>query len=695
MPLFLGRLRALKRARRRARVRAIKAAGGHGDRLTLRRSGKKSNYVPENLPELDTRTCSHIVRISWNPIKENARRYNNGYKVCSIDHNTISFLKITGVVEPGAMMKVMTSRMATPTVGVMLDNIMKYDRPEVVMDSLTINYVAHAFAFAKINDMRCGSVMYSRHTYPIFLSSVLDAFPGLTYRQIGRAKKRDADELASIEAYAARQLIQLGSEVRDRPCALFGRGKIVEGIESGQLAGGAGRLVMAPDGRDHLIMQPEAKTMYKAITDACETSHIMLGVSYPNYGAAAFTANIICDIMGMPRVCPDHKPMFKHKHLINDINSTFAEKYEKLFAYFVLDVSKQDTTISRTLLDYYFDAVFYAHKAYGKSQHRLGRLLEWQKRFHTNTLFCLPDGSLWRKHRGNVSGSPHTTTINSWSQNLCVTATLLFIFNGSIPPGVTWRIYGDNTLIVVPRVYTDRCNLETLSDVLVEMFEQRINVEESYEGVNLFVDNAEDPIKAASFLGKRFMVDGRVWRPTYETLVSLCHPESSDVSQDTVLSRANGLAMDNPGNMEVQHILNELMDRLQEKGAVMKDLNRFEIAKMIHGRGFSEEEASINFRMAPISVRQLYMTTPDDPTRDPFRHYDSTNPYERSRYSIVHTDLWCVDDMLDFSIAEHTLVASQSDEIMHGGDKVEDRFGDGSILVAECGNSVMLGTGGG
>lgn len=620
-------------------MRALKAAGCQGTVLSVRRASQKKVVQPSEIVTYEERTVRHIVRVSHNKIADDSRKYNYPVFQTAIDHRSAALIMSRALVDRSVWEIIGRSRFLTPNVSTMISNLIKFDQPDVPCDRETSQFIALAQHQCRQDEMGVPTVVWSSKTYTCFSVSVLDAFPGLSYRRMGRDKKKDVDILASADGYAARQRIMRNKDTRDLPCALFGRGKIVGGIEPGVPQGGAGRLVMAPDGRDHLIMAPEAAAMMDCLKTKWQTRHIMMGVSFPNCGAAAFCGNIACDLLGIPRICDESDVKFHNRAQIDMINRAFNLHHQNDYRYYVLDVSKQDTTISRMLLDYYFDALFFSVRAYGKNQMRLSRILAWQKQFHANTLLCLPDGSLWRKHRGNVSGSPHTTLINSWSQNLCVRSALLFIFGGKLPAGITWRVYGDNTFVAVHKRYADKCSMANLTDVLVEMFEMKINEEESYEADGLFIDDMLDPTRGAAFLGKRFYTNGLVWRPVSETLTALIHPDSKDVSNNAVLSRANGLAMDNPGNYEAQYVLNYLMDDLSARGARIIAPSRLEMQKMIYGRGFSLEEATIPFRMRPKDVRLLYTTCRGDPTRDKFVNYDCEFPDQSEMYGITRGDL--------------------------------------------------------
>uniref|UniRef100_A0AAU7YT65 RNA-dependent RNA polymerase n=1 Tax=Conidiobolus taihushanensis virus 1 TaxID=3229901 RepID=A0AAU7YT65_9VIRU len=610
----------MKRRRRRDRIRAMRVASEPKGTLCVKRRSKTNRVVAQTPVEFkERRTVYHLTHLSHAPANRSGLQYNSPLIRTKIDTEAAMIMDQVGYISVADRYKVLTSRFCTPNISVMLDNILLFDRPEVPLADQDVNYLVRAQSHSLRDEIVIGSVWFDRHTTPVFGASVLGAFPGLYYRRRDYRNKEDADVMASIEAAGARHDIMRGEWFKHRPCALFGRGKIKEEIEPGTEPPCAGRTVMAPDGRDHLIMQPEAKHMLESVRTNWQTGHISIGLSYPNGGAVMFGANIIADLLSVPRYGPESNATASQLNSAKQAAAWFVESgVETEFCYMVLDISKQDTTVSRLAIETYFDAVFMLHRAPGKNMKRLSRLVQWARVFHTDTIFALPDGSLWKKHRGNVSGSPHTTMLNSWTQNNMIRATLNFLLGSDTTPGVTWRVYGDNTVICYHKRYMPYITLENVQTVLENMFEAKMNFDESQLCTHLFVDRATDPTDSVTYLGKRFFTSGLTWRPTHESLVALVHPDSTDMSMNTRLSRANGLMMDNPGNPTVVHFMNEYMTYLQSNGARFGLLPRQELNKFVFGRGFTEEQAMQPFRMSRSDLRILYTTAHDDPTRENF-----------------------------------------------------------------------------
>jgi hypothetical protein len=608
----------MKRRRRRERVRAIKGSAAPKGEMIVRRRGVKKKVQPTEPPVINTRTVYHMTYMPQ-PKWESAQQiYRLPTRPPQPDTEAAMVLMNFGVIGRETVHEITTSRLCTPNMSVMIENIMRFDAPDIPPDVEDGRYMALAVATSYNDEIVERCVRFQSDAFPTLSSDVMASFAGLYYDRIDRHTKGDAEGLVLAEARGARERIMRQDKVFRRPCCLFGRGKIVRGLEPGQPVGAAGRLVMAPDVRDHLIMVPEANAMKEVMTGRWKTSHLSLGLSFPNGGGAMWSANLIADLVGMPRVGPESDPPYANHRTALRINNWFL-KHETNYRYMVLDISKQDTTVSRTAINDYFDAVFNIHQSQGSNLKRLSRLVNWARFYHLETTFCLPDGQKWKKHRGNVSGSPHTTLINSWTQNNIVRATLLFIFNGRIPPGVTWRVYGDNTIIAYHHKFSDRLTLENVRDIMEDMFDAKMNVDESRDCYNLFMDNARNYEDVAIFLGKRLYTNGLTWRPAYESLVAIVHPDSNDLSLNTRYARANGLAMDNPGNSEAQLAIQDYLDYLESRGAVMTALPNREMNKFRYGRGVSEEWINIPWRMKLQDIQNLYLTPRNDPCRNVFK----------------------------------------------------------------------------
>jgi hypothetical protein len=626
----------MKKRRRRERAKEILASRPGIETLYIRDLRKKPRRRLEQHEEeyKDPRTVRYLFKEKHPLHVEMSRKYNYRQYPTIVDDVSARIIMNTRMVQMTDWREVCTSRFVTPNLGVMLDNVMRYDVPDVVMDTEGVKYLTKTECRMIAREIGRPVVRFDANAVPCFSSEVMGSFPGLSYRQMGRRTKSDVEILAPIEAVAARKDLMRGKTFRHRPCALFGRGKLVGGIEPGCQVGSGGRLVMAPDGRDHLVMQPEAKNLLETIRTNWQTSNISVGLSYPNGGAMMWIANIICDLKGNSRIGPEHNPSYEEVLQARVEVDTFFDTEEREYYYINLDVSKQDTTISTYSIDAYFRAVFRSFVAYGKNQTKLGRLLRWSEEFHKHTRFVLPDGQVWRKHRGNVSGSPHTTLLNSWTQAMLVESAIAYIFNGDIPPGITWRIYGDNTLIAVHKRYRERVTLEILSEILVEMFSSKINVEESRLNSYLLYAEGRPYEEVAEFLGKRVMRDGLVWRPTFQSLCALIHPDAGTLTNDLRYSRVNGLLIDNPGNGEWQTFGRILMDELEEQGAKFGELAPREVMKFVYGRGMPAEYIEKPFRMNRRDLRLLYTSARDSPLRERFE-----DEHASERTAILIADL--------------------------------------------------------
>nr|QDH86784.1 MAG: RNA-dependent RNA polymerase [Partitiviridae sp.] len=268
------------------------------------------------------------------------------------------------------------------------------------------------------------------------------------------------------------------------------------------------RLVMASDGRDHIIISSVAKNLFRFLDESAKSTEIMVGMSFQNRGATVFVNNLIADLVpGLTRRLnfkeePDHYILPK----LDTVTDVFSRTYEEKFRYFVLDLSRQDSSVSSELIDAFFDWARQSWYVIGnEKKKKFGRYMRWIRDYHVETRVALPDGQVWRKHHGNVSGSPLTTLINSYTALIAARTVFGAILGQNSQDKIVVRVYGDNILVCVPK--EDDCSWG-LADV-VEMwkiiFEQQINPDESYECENLIHKIGHKHTDSMSFLSRHVM----------------------------------------------------------------------------------------------------------------------------------------------------------------------------------------------
>lgn len=471
-----------------------------------------------------------------------------------------------------------------PSMGVIIKHLKKFDRPDYCILPDSNGYWAEAITKIKKNEW-CGTrKRWFRFTAMGLSEASLPSFPGIYYRTRGWSDKRATETVLMLDAITAVRAICQGEVVSKRPCALFGRGKRISGEEAAGIVGQgrAGRLVMASDGRDHVMIAPVAENLYRFMNDSVLSSEIMIGMSFQNRGGTVFVNNIIADMVpGLTRKFnfktePDYS-IFGRVDMLIDV---FTTTYEDKFRYFVLDLSRQDSTISSNLIDNFFDWARYSWYVLGKERNRkFGRMMKWIRDYHVETRVALPDGQVWRTHHGNVSGSPLTTLINSYTALVAARTVFGFLVGSGKQDDVVVRVYGDNIVVCVPKKGNEHWVLADVVEVWSLFFEQQINPEESYEAsrlVHRIGDKHEDSV---SFLSRHVMKGGGVWRPMKDSVESMICPESRAMDPRARYARACGLLVDNPFNVEASLFLNDVLDKLEDEGVYGGELPRREEIK--------------------------------------------------------------------------------------------------------------------
>jgi hypothetical protein len=474
-----------------------------------------------------------------------------------------------------------------PNISVIIKHLKKFDRPDYCVLPDAHGYWAEALIKIRKNEW-CGSRQrWSWFTAMGLSEASLPSFPGIRYRKCGWANKGSVETVLMIDAQQAVRKICQNETVERRPCALFGRGKRLTGDEAAGIVGQghAGRLVMAADGRDHVIITPVAKNLFRFLDDAVMKSEIMVGMSFQNRGSTVFVNNIIADLVPGLAFRADFKSELNRVLLprMDMAIDVFTKIHERKFRYFVIDLSRQDSSVSSELIDAFFDWARQSWYVVGKEKKRkFGRYMKWVRDYHVETRVALPDGQVWRKHHGNVSGSPLTTLLNSYTALLGART----VFGAILGPGrqddIVVRVYGDNIVVCVPKEGTSEWGLPDVVEMWKLIFEQQINPDESYECSRLIHGVGDKHLDSVSFLSRHVMQGGGVWRPMEDTIQSMICPESRAMDARTRYARACGLLVDNPFNVEAALFLNEILDKLEDEGVYSGELPSREEVKFGH-----------------------------------------------------------------------------------------------------------------
>jgi len=322
-------------------------------------------------------------------------------------------------------------------------------------------------------------------------------------------------------------------------------------------------------------MSPYSNRAYEYIASNWKKTNLMLGMSWQFRGATIFLHNIICDLQKRSddRLNFLERASGKQAFAAEAVVTDFQESEESNYYYYSLDVRRQDASVNSCQIDSYFAFARSCWWVPDSLRRKFGRVFKWQRDFMVHTPIALPDGQIVYKHKGNVSGSPHTTLINTYCVEEAIYALVAAVWGSSALDDVVMRVYGDNVLLVVPKSLSRKVSVEELSECLECLIGQELNPDESYVSDHLIHEIGMEGRDSAQFLSKHFGRNGLVWRPAIETIMSMVDPEARELSNGERYARAVGLMLDNPYNIEAVSFLNEVLDALEWGGTVRPDIS--------------------------------------------------------------------------------------------------------------------------
>jgi len=152
--------------------------------------------------------------------------------------------------------RLLTSYLSAPNAGALIKHLKRFDEPDYSILDLAVPSVCQALSWIKEREWK-GRQRHWKGTVHVALSEEsLTSYPGIFWRNRGFKDKESVEDEALREYYRMHDMIAQKEKVDARPCAMFGRGKRVQGtLESPFVAErNQGRLVLACDTRDHLMM---------------------------------------------------------------------------------------------------------------------------------------------------------------------------------------------------------------------------------------------------------------------------------------------------------------------------------------------------------------------------------------------------------------------------------------------------------
>jgi hypothetical protein len=190
-----------------------------------------------------------------------------------------------------------------------------------------------------------------------------------------------------------------------------------------------------------------------------------------------------------------------------------------------------------------------------------------------------------------------------------------FLLGAGNQEKIVCRVYGDNLLVIVPRLGTEHWGIDEISEVWMSIFGQRINPDESYEARHLIHRVNDQHHDSVSFLSRHLMEGGAVWRPASDTISSMICPEGGSNDDRTRYARACGLMVDNPFNPEATLFLEDVLNKLESQGVFGGELGHREKFKFKHKLTEIFEGNSMSTwssRMTVAENQLLYLYTKEE-----------------------------------------------------------------------------------
>lgn len=642
--------RSWTRKLRRQRRREEYQEGWQADRLFVESKHRSRGLHKSGVEEVIDRRCRFLKRIPMSDAERKKWQYNNygGTDISDTDHIDLA-LKYCDPIKERIMVR--SAYMSAPSMGVLLHHLKRYDQPDFYFLEPALDLIARSRTWLHQSEYHGIRRVWRNIPIPWLSEESESSYPGIYFRLNKFTDKASCEYEAVGEYLAAREDIYNGLKVEPRPCAIFGRGKRVQcTLETGLVAQPrSGRMVLACDTRDHMLMSPFAQRVTEYIYSNWLHTNMMLGMTWQYCGGMVFLFNIICELTNQR----DRKKNFHERvkfdevHDMREVLNNFVKDHEGSYRYFCLDVRRQDATVNTCQMDEFFAFMRATYLVYGSDNRRkFGRWCAWVRDYMINTPIALPDGQVWKKQKGNVSGSPLTTLLNTFTSTQLAYVIGLAVFGEEAVEKGCFRTYGDNIIIIVPRdpAYED-LGLDDLKEASMAIFNQELNPDESYEAKWLVHQSSHEHKDSVSFLSKHVTIDGGVWRPTIDTILSMISPEARTLNDGERWARAIGLYYDNPFNLEATAFLDEIMDRLWLKGFTEPVEIRRMTKRLAHrlpmddfGTGwFARRPSAFDAQMLYIMTQEIYSVMPYE---DPIMAFEKLPPELACPDNIAIDDSW-------------------------------------------------------
>jgi hypothetical protein len=218
-------------------------------------------------------------------------------------------------------------------------------------------------------------------------------------------------------------------------------------------------------------------------------------------------------------------------------------------------------------------------------------------------VICRDDGIRMRKSQGTTSGHSHNTLVQSIITLIVGYMTLFYhkpdLSDEEVLSDVHLISLGDDNLMSLTDLFSE-LTLEDITTAADEGCGIDWTGRKSFETTRV-LDSVTDEFQGIQYLGKYLRLEvfeseeGEIpvvipYRPFAETLERMYHPERSVLDLNQSYERALGNYYDAAGNPTTEKWLNELLDWMEEQGAVapeeFSDDVGVQITKDYHGLGF-------------------------------------------------------------------------------------------------------------
>jgi len=527
--------------------------------------------------------------------------------------------------------------MGTPSIRTLLTHLVRFDHPDWCYAEEFISEVARAWCCTVEREGCSQRREFTRIDVRACTEDVLPSFPGLDYRRSGLKTKADAEVIALGEARIALEAISRGERVLPKPCAMFGRGKrLMEDREAGFVGDvRAGRLVLAANLRDHIMVEPLARFVYDAVKLNWRSTEMALGTSFFNRGSTTFLYNLVADMCpGRYRRVNFH---VEQRTVVADAMEQainwFEKEAEKEWAFYVMDIKRQDASLVSAAIDDFFTWVK-SLMAYGgtRSRRRVERYIAWVREFALRTRIALPDGRILIKWLGNISGWPLTTLLNTFTSARKARIVLETLLGNDAARESVVRVYGDNIILAIRRENEPEEGLLPEIKECWEMVDgQVLSDEESYRCTRLRSPIGSGPRESVEFLKRRFWRGGVVWRLGRDLVGSLVAPDGDVGGDETRYARACSLLIEGCFDPEVVSMLEGYLDMLEKRGVTEGAFGRRErnVLRYKMGPEFASETVQ---RLPAWYCQTLYTMTSSERTQTGFA---ADCRYERTAYPFL------------------------------------------------------------